>query len=208
VPSHEATAGRPRTSSRATIEDAAAELFLENGYPATTIGQITQRAGVSRATFFNYFTAKSDLLWVELDAAIESLARELAGRPTGAAPLAAVREAMLRVAAGIGPDRVPLALTQDDVMGTTEETRGSGLVRLARRSEILAGFLARELGRSRDDLIVLSAANAISGAISAAWTVWAKAGISRRPLAHYVDEAFSLVSGGLEAALAANPARP
>jgi AcrR family transcriptional regulator len=183
------------------LEDAAAELFLENGYAATTIDQVAQRAGVSRNTFFNYFGAKSDLLWVELDAAIDRLGDELRDTPPGRPALAAVRDATLRVAADIGVDRVPLALTQDDVMGTREETRGSGLVRLARRSDIIAGFLSRQLGRSGDDLLVLSAANALSGAISAAWTVWARDGIGRGPLVDYVSESFAVVSTGLERSL-------
>ncbi|MES2092266.1 MAG: TetR/AcrR family transcriptional regulator [Actinomycetota bacterium] len=193
--------GRPRTSSRAVIEDAAAELFLENTYALTTIEQITQRAGVSRNTFFNYFGAKSDLLWVELDAAIDRLALELQSVPHDRPALEEVRAATLRVVADIGVDRVPLALTQDDVMGTTEETRVSGLVRLARRSDLIAGFLARQLHRASDDLLVLSAANALSGAISAAWTVWARDGIGRRPLAAYMSEAFDVVSTGLTVSL-------
>ncbi|MBC7441420.1 MAG: TetR family transcriptional regulator, partial [Ramlibacter sp.] len=66
-------AGRPRGSSRAMLEEAAAELFLEQTYAGTTIEQITRRAGVSRNTFFNYFRAKSDLLWVDVDAGLGGL---------------------------------------------------------------------------------------------------------------------------------------
>jgi AcrR family transcriptional regulator len=183
------------------LEDAAAELFVENTYAQTTIEQIAQRAGVSRNTFFNYFGAKSDLLWVELDAAIERLSVELEQVGPGTPALAAVREATLFVVGSIGVDRVPLALTQDDVMGTKEETRVSGLARLARRSDVIAGFLSRQLQRPVDDLLVLAASNAISGAISAAWTVWAKDGIGRRPLAEYMAESFAIVAGGLEVAL-------
>ena len=193
--------GRPRASSRAVIEDAAAELFLENTYALTTIEQITQRAGVSRNTFFNYFDAKSDVLWVELDAAIDRLALELQAVPRGRPALAEMRAATIRVVSDIGVDRVPLALTQDDVMGTAEETRVSGLARLARRSDLIADFLAGQLYRSPNDLLVLSAANALSGAISAAWTVWARDGIGRHPLAEYMAEAFDVVSAGLETAL-------
>lgn len=184
------------------LEDAAAELFVENTYALTTIGQITSRAGVSRNTFFNYFGAKSDLLWVELDAGIERLATELQQVPSGMPALAAVRDAALLVAREIGVDRVPLALTQDDVMGTREETRSSGLARLARRSDVIAVFLGRQLGRPAGDLLVLSSANALSGAISAAWTVWAHDGIGRGPLVDYISDAFAVVSSGLEAALA------
>jgi AcrR family transcriptional regulator len=205
VPASQNAVGRPRTSSRAVIEDAAAELFLENTYALTTIEQITQRAGVSRNTFFNYFTAKSDVLWVELDAAIDGLAVELRAIPNGRSALAEMRAATLRVVSDIGVDRVPLALTQVDVMGTAEETRVSGLARLARRSDLIADFLARQLLRRSDDLVVLSAANALSGAISAAWTVWARDGIGRRPLTEYMSEAFDVVSTGLSAALVEYP---
>ncbi len=201
VPASQNAVGRPRASSRAVIEDAAAELFLENTYALTTIEQITQRAGVSRNTFFNYFTAKSDVLWVELDAAIDRLDVELRAVPPGHPALAGMRAATMRVVSDIGVNRVPLALTQDDVMGTAEETRVSGLARLARRSDLIADFLARRLHRSPHDLLVLSAANALSGAIAAAWTVWARDGIGRRPLVEYMAEAFDVVSVGLEVAL-------
>ena len=205
IPASQNAVGRPRASSRAVIEDAAAELFLENTYALTTIEQITQRAGVSRNTFFNYFDAKSDVLWVELDAAIDRLALELQATPNGKSALAEMRAATLRIVSGIGGDRVPLALTQVDVMGTAEETRVSGLARLARRSDLIADFLARQLLRRSDDLVVLSAANALSGAISAAWTVWARDGIGRRPLTEYMSEAFDVVSTGLSAALVEYP---
>ena len=48
-----AQVGRPRASSKDVLEEAASELFLEKGYLATSIDDIAQRAGVSRATFFN-----------------------------------------------------------------------------------------------------------------------------------------------------------
>lgn len=193
--------GRPRSSSRATLEDAALELFIEQGYAATTIEQITQRAGVGRTTFFNYFEAKSDLLWLEVDSGIDRLADALRSVPAEAQPFPALRELMLSVAAEVGADRVPLALTQAEVMGSQGEASSSGLTRFARRADVLADFLAPRLGTEVGALAVLAAANALAGAISAAWEVWARDGIGRRPLAEYVAEAFDLVVSGLEASL-------
>src|SRR5690625_7835619 len=69
--------GRPRAASREMLEEAACELFLEQGYAATSVADITQRAGVSRATFFNYIPTKSDLLWTSVDDALDTLAAEL-----------------------------------------------------------------------------------------------------------------------------------
>lgn len=42
------------------IHDAAADLTIERGLDETTIDAISDRAGVSRRTFFNYFPSKED----------------------------------------------------------------------------------------------------------------------------------------------------
>ncbi|HEY0260806.1 MAG TPA: TetR/AcrR family transcriptional regulator [Lacisediminihabitans sp.] len=201
IPAPHNSAGRPRTSSRSVLEDAAAELFLENTYQATTIDQIAQRAGVSRNTFFNYFGAKSDLLWVEVDAGIDRLAEELETVPPGETALPALCAAVLRVTGEFGVDRVPLALTQGELMGIGEEIRASGLLRLSRRAEVIAAFLSRQARLDRRSLAVLAAANAISGAITAAWEVWALDGIGRAPLSRYAGEAFDLVAMGIKRSL-------
>jgi hypothetical protein len=112
-----------------------------------------------------------------------------------------VTDAILRAVHDIGVDRVPLALAQQDVMGTREEARTSGLARVARRADLIAAFLARQRGVSIDDLTVLVAANALSGALSSAWAVWAGDGIDRRPLIEYVSDAIAMVSEGLTRSL-------
>lgn len=57
-----------RLDTRARIMDAAKDLFAEHGVGATTASDLAQRARVSRATFFNYFGSKEELLvalWVD-----------------------------------------------------------------------------------------------------------------------------------------------
>jgi AcrR family transcriptional regulator len=44
------------------IWDAATDLFDEKGYDETTVDDIAERAGVSRRSFFRYFSSKSDLM--------------------------------------------------------------------------------------------------------------------------------------------------
>jgi AcrR family transcriptional regulator len=194
--------GRPAASSRADLEDAAAELFLERTYAATSVADITQRAGVSRTTFFNYFAAKSDVLWSTFDTHIGRLAECLAEAPAEAPPLAAVRAAFLRVATPIGAESVPWALTQQELMGTREVLEASGLTRFMEQAAVLRGFLARRTGVPATDVRVQSAAFAVLGAVAAAAGAWAGAGVGRRPLRDYVDEALSPVTAGYDAALA------
>jgi AcrR family transcriptional regulator len=47
---------------RNAIWEAATDLFDEKGYDETTIEEIAERAGVSRRSFFRYFSSKSDLM--------------------------------------------------------------------------------------------------------------------------------------------------
>jgi AcrR family transcriptional regulator len=80
------------------IWEAATDLFDEKGYDETTIGEIAERAGVSRRSFFRYFSSKSDLMaqgvvgyGVYLTDAIKSCA-------TGSAPREVFRHTVLQVA--------------------------------------------------------------------------------------------------------------
>jgi AcrR family transcriptional regulator len=47
---------------RDTIFDAAVETFAIKGFDDTTVEDVAKAAGVSRATFFRYFSSKDDLL--------------------------------------------------------------------------------------------------------------------------------------------------
>ena len=198
--------GRPRRSSRRVLEEAAAELFLEQGYPGTTFDQIASRAGVSRNTFFNYFGSKSDVLWVDVDAALAGLERALAA--AGDAPATDVADAMPSLQAallGIAEERsngaVPWALTQIELMDTAWELQASGLERLLRLQAVLRVSLARLAVRA-DELTIRSAAAALAGAIVAGAGAWAAAGVGRGELGDYLRRAIAPVVDGYGRALA------
>ncbi len=53
---------KPPEERRGEILRAARRLFLEQGVAATTIEQITSRAGVAKGTFYLYFSSKEDVL--------------------------------------------------------------------------------------------------------------------------------------------------
>ena len=54
--------GRRRHELRLRIVEAAVALFDEQGFDATRVSEICDRADVANKTFFNYFPTKSDLL--------------------------------------------------------------------------------------------------------------------------------------------------
>lgn len=50
-------------NARGRLERAASELFSEQGYSATTVPQITARAGLTTRTFFRYFADKREVIF-------------------------------------------------------------------------------------------------------------------------------------------------
>ncbi|MFT2748465.1 TetR/AcrR family transcriptional regulator [Clavibacter sp. Sh2036] len=213
-------AGRPRRSSRATLEEAAAELFLEHTYAATTVEQIAQRAGVSRATFFNYFASKADLLWAGLDDTLREAGAAVAGVGAGGAPVDAVVEAIATGAGGAPVDAVveaiataarsrgegwlPLALTQHEVMGLGADVAGEGVARAAPLVDPVAQALARATGRRASDGPVRVAASVVAAATAAAVMAWAADGVGRGPLEDAVRRALDPLRPALAASVAAS----
>ena len=187
--------GRPQAASRELLQDAAFELFLENGFAGTTVEQITTRAGVSRNTFFNYFTAKGDVFWVELDDSLKTLVDALKAAPSDAPPMQVVLEAIIRFGQEFGPERVPFALTQHELIGSVHELQASALTRFTRQAGLIRAFL---LSRGFDRLRAETAAYASLGAIVAAGQSWAVAGTGRGDVEPYLREALAPVVAGFD----------
>jgi AcrR family transcriptional regulator len=91
---HETPSGglrvRKRAKTRAVIEDAAFDLFELQGFDATTVEQIAERADVSMSTFFRYFPSKVEVVLSDHRAQLPPLHDAIAGRPTTESDLVAV----------------------------------------------------------------------------------------------------------------------
>ena len=72
--------GRPPGTSRRALELIALRLFTDRGFDHTTIEQIAAEAGVSKRTFFRYFSSKASVLWSEFDREVEVIRAALACR--------------------------------------------------------------------------------------------------------------------------------
>jgi AcrR family transcriptional regulator/catechol 2,3-dioxygenase-like lactoylglutathione lyase family enzyme len=183
--SSEHRAGRPKASSRETIAEAACELFLEQGYEQTSIVDISRRAGVSRSSFFNYFSSKSDVLWAGLDERLAEFERRIAtDGSTDAA--AAVRAATLAIADGFAPDSLALGIVNAAAMGLEVEYERDAALRRARVARAVSARLAHG-GADRVRAEVAGAA--WGGAVIAAIEAWAHDGAGRTSLARFLARA-------------------
>jgi AcrR family transcriptional regulator len=123
--------GRPRIISPALLAEAASELFLEQGYHQTSVDHIASRAGVARATFFNYFPAKADVLFWDVDQTLAGIEKMVA---SGIDPLAAITTHADTIS---HTDR-PLIATQAETMSVVEDVWRVGLARVERLRKIIA----------------------------------------------------------------------
>lgn len=89
--------------ARERLVIAAVDLFAEQGYDATTVMQIAQRAGVTKSTFFRYFPDKRELLAAGQETLSRLLAEGIAEAPANAGPLDAVAAGLERASSAMGP---------------------------------------------------------------------------------------------------------
>lgn len=86
-------AERKRRAVRAELSEAALPLLVERGFESVTIDDLAAAAGVSRRTFFRYFSSKDDMVFAFLDQWAVRLAADIVARPADEDPVAAVHQA-------------------------------------------------------------------------------------------------------------------
>jgi AcrR family transcriptional regulator len=88
--------------ARERLVVAAVDLFTEQGYDATTVAQIAERAGTTKSTFFRYFADKRELLVAGQETLSRLLAEGITDAPEGASPLEAVADGLERASGAMG----------------------------------------------------------------------------------------------------------
>jgi AcrR family transcriptional regulator len=84
-----------RRPAQALLSEAAFALFAERGFDATTVEEIADRAGLSRATFFRAFRSKEDVIFPDHDVLLTRIAERLVASTNETRLLAVVEAARL-----------------------------------------------------------------------------------------------------------------
>jgi AcrR family transcriptional regulator len=131
-------------NARGRLEQAALELFGERGFEQTTVEDIATRAGLTKRTFFRYFSDKREVLFGGGEDFKQLFVSSLAGVPAAAPPLAAIAETLEAVADSFR-DRRDFARRRQPVIAANAELQERELVKLASVAAALADTL-RERG--------------------------------------------------------------
>jgi AcrR family transcriptional regulator len=120
---------RWKPDAQGRLMSAAIELFDEQGYEATTVAEIAERAGLTKRTFFRYFSDKREVLFSGSQELQRLWLEGLAAAPADASPLAAVT-------AGLDPvvemfaERQAFARTRAQIIEANPELQERELIKL------------------------------------------------------------------------------
>jgi AcrR family transcriptional regulator len=132
-------------NARERLVRAAVDLFTEQGYEATTVTQIAERAGgLTKTTFFRHFPDKREVLFAGQEIHVRLIADAVAGAPDSATPLEAVGAAVDAVAASFPEDRRELAARLKVLVAGNAELQERSAFKSASLAQAMTdGLLAR-----------------------------------------------------------------
>jgi AcrR family transcriptional regulator len=135
---------RWEAGARERLVLAALDLFTEQGYDATTVAQIAERAGVTKSTFFRHFPDKRELLVAGQETLSRLLAEGVAEAAENATPLEAVAAGLERASSAMGPMNRELApRLKAAVAASTELQERDALKSVSLAAAITTALIAR-----------------------------------------------------------------
>ncbi|MEU2338129.1 TetR family transcriptional regulator [Streptomyces sp. NPDC006654] len=183
------------------LTQAALDLLAREGFDAVTVDEIAAAAGVSKRTFFRYFSSKEDVVVQFLAEMGIGMRDELIDRPAQEPPSAALRHTVWRtVDACAGHADRTLSVVQL-ILGTPA-LLARFLERQAQWRDALAAEMARRVGMDpAAELYPQLAAGMALTAFHAVLQRWSDSDGAEDPAA-LTDRAFAVIAPALDAVVA------
>lgn len=181
-----------RETVRAQIAETAWSVFAERGFDDVTVNEVAEATGISRASFFRYFSSKEEAVFVALEAMGAEIATALEERPPKEGPWEALRRAfdaaLPNYATNPGRSLARLNLTRE-----TPSLRAHQLERQAQWRSLIGPALAIRVGQDPDDVRIEAVVGAALAALDAATEKWALSG-GKLDLTALIDDAFAAIA--------------
>ncbi|MFC8346377.1 TetR/AcrR family transcriptional regulator [Streptomyces sp. NPDC057280] len=185
---------RKKIKTRTAIRDATYALIEEQGYDATTIEQIADRAEVSPSTVFRYFPTKEDIVLTDEHDAL--ILEELKARPEDEPWTESVR-AIMQKAVRLGHDREPeITRLRAHLMVQVPTVRARMMESMSVASHMLAEGIAERTGRDVDSLEVRVYTMSVVAGLAEISRYWAENDF-QDDLSELLDRALDVLAHGL-----------
>ncbi|MER8011479.1 TetR family transcriptional regulator [Streptomyces sp. SLBN-31] len=185
---------RKKIKTREAIRTATYALIGEQGYDATTIEQIAERAEVSPSTVFRYFPTKEDI--VLTDEYDPLMLEELRARPADESWMDSVRYVMHRAMDVMMTEDPEVARTRAHLSAQVPAVRARMVESMSQTGRLLREAIAERSGLAADSLEVRVYAMSLVGGLMEANMCWAENGF-RDDLRDLVDRALDVLEHGL-----------
>lgn len=188
---------KPDAAGRLT--KAAITLFEQQGYEATTVAEIAEAAGLTKRTFFRYFSDKREVLFMGSEQLQDLWVRSIAAAPVQASAMEAIASALDAVAQ-LFAERHPFARVRARVIAANPELQERELIKLTK----LAGAVAEALrDRGAPDRVATLAAQTGVAVFHDAFARWVEQD-DPQAMRSLMDESLA----DLRAVVMDQPARP
>jgi AcrR family transcriptional regulator len=137
--------GRWKANARERLEQAALELLLERGYERATVAEITERAGLTKRTFFRHFADKREVLFSGQETLYKLFVGAIVGAPASATAIDAIGAALEAASVVFPPERRELARQRQAIIAGNTELQEREMLKRASLAAAMVGAL-RERG--------------------------------------------------------------
>src|SRR5579875_3149809 len=135
--------GRWQPDAAGRLQQAALELYATHGYDATTVAEISERAGLTERTFFRHFADKREVLFRGSEELQQLIVDAVDAAPASARPIEAVAAGLQAAGAIFDADRRPHSRERQAVIDANPELQERELIKLASLAAALADALRR-----------------------------------------------------------------
>lgn len=182
-----------RKTVRAQIAETAWSVFAERGFDDVTVNEVAEATGISRASFFRYFSSKEEAVFVALEAMGAEIATALEKQPPREGPWEALRNAFFDVATPNYKSNPARSLARLNLTRETPSLRAHQLERQAQWGNLIGPALAIRTGLDPGDVRIDALVGAAQAALDAATEKWALSG-GELDLTVLIDEAFAAIA--------------
>lgn len=158
-------------TSVAAIEKAALELIAEQGFDSVTVEDIAAAAGISRRTFFRYFSSKNEIPFGEYGTLLVALEDWLASEPADRPIFDVIADAVMRFNRVHSDGGVAHRERMRLVM-RTPSLRANAALHQDDWVAVLARYAARRLDAAPEELLPQLVAQVSLGAANTAYEQW------------------------------------
>ena len=183
-----------KIKTREAIRAATYALIKEQGYDATTIEQIAERAEVSPSTVFRYFPAKEDI--VLTDEYDQLMAEELRSRPPGESWMDSVRHVMRLAIEANDREEPEVARMRAHLAVQVPAVRSRMVESMSATGRLLRDAIAERHGLDPDSLEVRVYAMSFIGGLMEVSMYWAENDFEG-DLSDLVDRGLDVLERGL-----------